>query len=274
MAIQGVSNADVAAMARKEPKPEPKLEEKPKAEEKKEAPKNSVQERINELTREKRELEEFGEAEYEARVQAQRRIKELEAQTAPKEPEAKRPDRTQYKPEEADKYENDLLEWNRKEAIKEFQASEFQRRTQERLTELTEKARAEISDFDEVIQSADRRRDNVPPHVIAAITESDLGPQLAYYLAKNPMEAKRIFSMTPAKALLALGKVETTFSKETPKEPQHLDTAPKPIVTKAPAPMPSIQGTGDVPVDLRTAVFKDYQRKRLEEIRANPRRRR
>ena len=58
-----------------------------------------VQPRIDELTREKKKLEEFAQAEYESRQQAERRIRELEEQvkaaTPPKveaEPELVEPD--------------------------------------------------------------------------------------------------------------------------------------------------------------------------------------
>src|SRR6185503_1994512 len=64
-------DANVAAGVKPEPTP-PSV--------KPDSKKNSVQDRIDELTREKHELNEFAETEYEARLQAQRRISELEKQ--------------------------------------------------------------------------------------------------------------------------------------------------------------------------------------------------
>lgn len=236
-----------------------------------EAPKSSVQERINELTREKKELEEFAESEYEARQQAQRRIAELESQVGSVKPtvsEDLRPDRSKYKAEEADKYENELLAWNRRTAIREFQDQENRRRADEALKERTERARAEIEDFDAVIQSASRRQNDVPPHVVAAIVESDVGPHLAYHLAKNPTEAQRIFALTPARALLALGKIESSISV-TPKAADANGTTPTITpVTKLPTPTPSLtSGAADVTPDFAKMEFKDYKRRRIDEIR-------
>ncbi len=271
MAIESVTTETIAEMAAARlPEPEAKAEEvkqdEPEGDQKVKKP---IQERISELTAQKRELEQFWRSEYEARLQAQNRVKELET-LAPKPPENKRPDRTAYKPEEAEKYENDLLEWNRKQAIAEFQAAESERRTREALAERTERARRDIPDFDEVIQSADRRGQPIPPHVVAAITESDVGPKLAYHLAKNQDEAKRIFGMTPAKALLALGKLETTYADAKESAPVVVpQPATKPPVTKAPAPLPSLNtGAGNVITDAAQAPdFNTYKRLRLEEMR-------
>ena len=289
MAVKSVTAENVAELVAARNAVEPKKEPEPvKAEAipievKQEEPagdhkKKPIQERISELTRDKRELEEAWQSEYEARLLAQNRLKELEAQK-PKaeEPKDERPDRTKYKAEEAEKYENDLLAWNRREAIREFQAEQAklqaeaaQKAAEERLQALTIEARKEIEDFDEVIKSADRRRENVPAHVVAAITESDKGPHLAYYLAKNPDEAKRIFAMTPAKALLALGKVELNFTTKGDEKPAVETKTP---VTKAPAPMPSITGGGgELPKDLsRPMNFREYAAARREEIRAKRR---
>jgi hypothetical protein len=53
------------------------------------AKKNPVQPRIDELTRQKRELEEFAESEYDMRLRAERRIGELETELKTAKPEVK-----------------------------------------------------------------------------------------------------------------------------------------------------------------------------------------
>lgn len=286
MAIVSVTKENIADMVAarlpEQPKPAEPTKAEAKVEEVKEEPegkKKPIQERISELTRDKRELEEAWQSEYEARVIAENRLKELGTQKPKEEPKDERPDRTKYKPEEAEKYENDLLAWNRREAIREFQAEQAklnaeaaQKAAQERLEALTREARKEIEDFDEVIESADRRKEIIPAHVVAAITESDKGPHLAYYLAKNPDEAKRIFGLTPARALLALGKIELNFTAKTETKPE-VKAETKTPVTKAPAPMPSISGGGgEIPKDLTKPMsFREYAAARREEIRAKRR---
>lgn len=268
MAIKSVTNETIAEMVAAQ-KPEVKVEPEPKVEqgEPQEAKvKKPIQERISELTAQKRELEEFAQSEYEARLQAQRRISELEALTPKKEaPEDKRPDRASYKPEDAEKYENDLLAWNRREAIKEFTAQEQQRRIQEALTTRIQNAKTDLPDFDEVIERAAKRQEQFPGHIQAALIESELGPHLAYHLEKNPADRKRILSMPPASALLALGKLELSIAK--PKADEVKVTQP----TKPPpeAPMPSLAGAGAVITTPDKAPdFQTYKRLRLEQMRA------
>jgi len=234
--------------------------------------KNSVQERIDELTREKKELEEFAEGEYEARSQLQRRIAELEAQVKPQEVKKdERPDRTKYKPEEADKYEDDLLAWNRKQAIAEFQANAAKAALEARLRASAEAARETFTDFDEVIKRASRSTEAVPAHVSEAIQESEYAGHVAYHLAKNPKQAKEIFALSRTRALLELGKIEEQYAKK-PVEPKG-PTTTIPPVTKAPPPIAAVtSGSGDVAFDFSHADFKDYKRRRIEEIRKARRR--
>lgn len=299
----------MAVKTAEKPKEPPKDEAKEAAPEAKEAaeakpqekqkPKNSVQERIDELTREKRELEEFAEGEYSARLQSQRRISELEDQIkklspVEEKPKDPKPDRSKYTQDQIQQYEDDLLSWNRREARREFEAEaekNRQKSEQEKLAaELNARreasiaaAKKELPDFDEVIQKGNRasNSDNslVPPeYVKAVIWESEYGAHLLHYLASNPDEARRIFKMRPAKAALELGGIAKDFTKKA--EPTETvakaETPPAVPVSKAPPPMPSLNGTsGEVVVDLSAPQpFKEYQRKRIEEIRRNPVRRR
>lgn len=252
--------------------PEPTENKEPQKERKK----NSVQDRIDELTREKKELDEFAQTEYESRLQAQRRVKELEEQLKAKEPvkveENVRPDRSKYT--DPDKYENDLLEWNRKEAIKEVRleqermAAEQERaRSEALLRERVEQARKDFEDFDDVIRRRERSQVAVPMHIQAAIIESEQGAYLAYRLAKDPELERRIYALKPAKALLELGKLERE-SEAKATEPEAPKTKP-PETSRAPAPLSSLKAdAGIIPVDTSGPMdFKSYKRQRLQEMR-------
>lgn len=248
--------------------------------------KNPVQDRIDELTREKKELDEFAEGEYTARLQAQRRIAELESQIQSLQPKAEKP---KEEPEpDPSKYTDQKLflkdwgEWNRKKAIADFQFAEKQRRDKEetdrtvadlnarRERSLTQ-AKKELPDFDEVIRMADRGGPVPPDHVKGVLWESEHGAQILYHLAKNPEEAKRIFALRPAAAALALGRIETQYAKTDSKEevkPTNGAQAP-PQVTKAPPPMPSLAGAStetswdpSAPQD-----YKAYKQRRQDELR-------
>src|SRR5512133_1364989 len=79
-----------------------------------------------------------------------------------------------------------------------------------------EKATAEMPDFDEVVSSS-----QVPmtEPMQQAIMESDVGPQLAYYLATHPDEALEIAGKSPIGAIRTLGRIEERLSKPAEKKP-------------------------------------------------------
>jgi len=66
--------------------------------------------------------------------------------------------------------------------------------------------------------------------VLDAIKESEVGPAIAYHLAKNPDEAEKISQMSTSGAIRAIGKLETKF-EVTPQK------ATKKQVTQAPEPI-------------------------------------
>jgi dTMP kinase len=279
--------------------PEAPLASEAKPAEKKDR-KNPVQDRIDELTREKKELDEFAAGEYEARLQAQRRIAELESQIKalekdeqPKVERKPRPDRSKY--QDAEKYENDLLEWNREQAIADFRAQEEERRRKEeegrmvaeanaRRDASLDAARQAFTDFDEVLQGAIRsvemKRAEAPSKAVEGLLwESEYHAQILYHFAKNPEEVKRINAMRPAQAALAIGRLETQFAKAQPSgdaKPAPGAQAPTttPVTSKAPAPMPSLTGAseGTIVTDLAQPMpYKDYKRRRLDELQRSRR---
>ncbi len=252
--------------------------------------KNPVQPRIDELTAQKRELEEFAESEYELRLRAERRIGELENQLKEVKPEVKQeaskediePDPTKYTDQK--EFLKDWGAWNRKEAAKEFraeQARQEQAKIQEqqnaRIAAQIEQAKQDLPDFVEVIEAAGKENPFVPEHIKLAILDSDVGAHLAYHIRKNPEDEKRLYSLTPAKALLELGKLELKYLKEAKKDASANITSPQQTIetTKAPTPPPKLKGAegGIVSTNLAAPMnFKDYRAQRLEQQRARNRR--
>ena len=262
------------------PKPEGKPEEPKK-------PKDGIDARLKKVTEDYRELDEAFQEEYERRLKLEGELTALKATAKPPEPEKPkgdpRPDRTMYTEAQATEYENDLLAWNRREARREYEA-EQRERDQERAARDAEaamvkkiaKAKADLEDFDDVIDKADRRtRADLKPHIKAAIYESEVGAHLAYELAKDEDLERRISAMTPARALLALGKLEEKYLKKTEKEEvtprvtvgSNLEPRPPEPVTKLK------ESSGIVQTDLSQPMdFKSYRRVRLDQLREKRRR--
>jgi hypothetical protein len=92
------------------------------------------------------------------------------------------------------------------------------------------KTKQETPDYNEVIAESSVM---VSDQVRDAIMESDVGPQVLYYLAGNPEEATKLGQMTLDKAYKTLGRIEAKFDAPAKTE----EVKAKPNISKAPAPI-------------------------------------
>lgn len=110
-------------------------------------------------------------------------------------------------------------------------------------------ARVKIPDFDQVAHAA-----HVPySHaMIQLVQESDLGPEIAYHLGKNPHEADRIARLSPLSAAREIGRLESKFAQTS-----------RPKVSNAPPPVKTISGTGAVEQKrLEDMSYDEYKKAR------------
>ena len=84
-------------------------------------------------------------------------------------------------------------------------------------------AAEKYADFDEVLGESEAP---MTPDMRQAIIESDLGPDVAYYLAQHPNEAKAIAQLSPIRQIAAIGRLEAKVSTPAPRK---TTTAPAPI---------------------------------------------
>lgn len=249
--------------------------------------KQLAQKRIDELTRARKEAEEFAEDEYNTRLRAERRIGELEAHIAANKPvetkvekpaEIKEPDPKDFS--DAAAYAKALAQHEVKKALGERDAADAKKvaeaevaRQNALLAERIKQAEVDLPDFKEVIEKGDRIKLDPPAHIKAAIIESELGPQIAYHLAKFPEEYERILKMSPAKALLELGRVELKYTKAAPKPNGAAAAATTTRETsRAPEPVTPVRSdaTGIVDADFSKPMdFKDYKRLRYSQLRGS-----
>nr|WKF58817.1 hypothetical protein HUO10_003318 [Paraburkholderia busanensis] len=93
------------------------------------------------------------------------------------------------------------------------------------------KALEEMPDYADV---AENDSVHISQTMAIAITSSEHGPKVAYYLGQHPELAERISKMQPALQLMELGKLEAQI------------TAPKPVKTsKTPEPIKITTGSGE-----------------------------
>jgi hypothetical protein len=224
--------------------------------------KNPVQPRIDELTRKVRENER--ERDYwKARAEA--------AAAPPKEaPKKPTPDQfddygayvealTDFKAEEKI---NTTLDAREKAAAEKKQAETRVTTWNERVIE----ARKSIPDYDAVMAASEVP---IAEHVLDELRDSELGPQLAYHLDKNPDVAEKLNTMNPRKAAREIGRLEaqllsTVTASPDPKvdAPPPEPPAPKVKTTNAPPPVKPVGQGRSTAVDLSKASMDDYVKQR------------
>jgi hypothetical protein len=130
-----------------------------------------------------------------------------------------------------DSYTESLTEWTldegqakREHNAKQQQAAEQRQTAAEKFVKGSEALRTKYADFDEVID-ADV---TLSAAVGQCLLDSESGPEIGYYLAKNPAEAERINKLSPLAAAREIGKLETKFASSTPK-PKPVSKAADPI---------------------------------------------
>ena len=202
--------AEVQETEAKTDTPEATAEEK--VEEEKPKPKSRAQERIEQLARDKRNLQK-------ALNRANQQIGQLRSTPAPREEDFG--DSAEYARAQIKRAAREsALESETESLNREYQT--LRDRRQEAWGERVAEARERMPDFDNVFDG------NVPVSEVMAdlIAESDVGAELAYYLGKNRSVAHRIYEMNPIDAAREIGRLERSVTL--PKAKQ-VSTAPKPV---------------------------------------------
>lgn len=109
--------------------------------------------------------------------------------------------------------------------------------------ERVDEMRDELPDFDQVFND----RLPITDVAIELLTESEVGPRIAYHLGKNPSVAQRIADLNPVQQAIELTRLEAKLS-----------AAPAKRTTKAPAPASTIRAAASSGTfDPRTASIDD-----------------
>lgn len=90
--------------------------------------------------------------------------------------------------------------------------------------------RDKVEDYDEVMADPSVK---FSESASLALLDSDKGPELAYYLKKNPEEAHALANASPVAAARIIGKLEAKLSAAPPPQPQATRTPPPPTPIRA-----------------------------------------
>ena len=206
-----------------------------------------AQRRFDELTAKNKRLEEELQAEKQKQIPEDRPMP---------------PDRTTFD-EETD-YQKAMIDWKdaddawkgRSSRQKQTQ-EEFERRQNDNVKRYLadrERLKAKFSDFDETVDPM------VYDHVAILALESDLAPEILYFLGKNPSELARLKGLPPYVGALEIGKLE-----------YKLKNAAKRTSTQAPAPITPVEGNDSVPKDPSKMSDKEWwdneKRERIKKLK-------
>ena len=226
-------------------------------------PKKTAQDRIMDLVNKNRDTSAKA---VEAEDRAQRLEAELtvlRAQAKPMEATDK-PSRSQFVSD--DDYIEALTDWKADSAVakREQQQREAQMMAEQadvasQWDKRQQTAIESIKDYAEVIGASDI---HIPTYVHQAMLESEQGPEIAYYLALHPEEAKRIAAMKPLAAIRRITDLERDLAG------LDIDAAPKkpvsesPKKSRAPEPITPVRGIAAANTG-PTTDYAEYRRRRL-----------
>lgn len=239
---------------------------------------------VNRKHREMREAQEFATGEGRRAIEAERRAEQLQREIdalkgkkseGPNTDDAAGSDPNEPKPGDfktVGEYTRALVKYEAKKAGESGKAQADQTKQQERATELVsafakrqDEFKAATPDYEDVVGSTELI---VPNIAMQYLVESELGPQLSYYLAKNPDEAARLRTLSPSRCLAELGKMETKLEKPATPTPK-VDAGKPAEVSKAPAPITPLAGKeASVTKDPKDMNFQELRAFRQQEARA------
>jgi len=170
-------------------------------------------------------------AEFKAKVELYERMQQ-QSQQKPA-PGSERPARENFGNDED--YVDALVQYKLEARLepmqRELAAKQEQAKVEESWNAKIAQARTDYPDMDEVLSEA--QSVPVSPAMAEAIKSSDLGGDLVYFLGKDPDLANKIARMSPIAAARELGRIESYIEYEKAQK----KAAPKPAVSKAPAPI-------------------------------------
>lgn len=219
-----------------ETKPEETSEDKPK---------KGFQKRINQLTRNVRELERALENERSVRQQASE-VKETKGE----------PKLEDY--DDWGKYAKDVAKWEVNQVKTELTKTNSEEVNRVLEMKAQDDFKERLDDFGEKHEDFQELIEEIGPLIRGAALEtlidSKHGPEIIYHLAKNPEEAEKLSKLSPLAAAREIGRIEERLSTKTVKK-----------TTSAPAPVKTVTG-GSATSSLENMDMKAFMKARRAQI--------
>lgn len=210
-------------------------------------PKDTVQKRIDELTKKRRDAERLADNEKAKRLELEQELEKLRAaqgQDGKPRPEDFDTEAeflealTDWKlDQKAQKSTKEATEGKEKEEIK---------KTSEELDAKFERGRKKHADFDTLVLADNLK---ISPVMVDTILFSDAAEDVLYYLGQHPDESAKIAALPPLRVAHELGKIEARLTAPPPRKK----------TTQAPDPITPVTTTAVGDKDPATMTPKEYR---------------
>jgi hypothetical protein len=236
-----------------------------------------VQKALDRLTAEREEQRKLAEANARRLDEALEIIKQLRPQQQPQGVDVPAGDQPPERPNRADYpdaetfaeavmlYTDAKIEYNARQADMRVAQERYQREREvvgKAWEEKSAKFKEVTPDYAEVAARSDVE---VPMPIVPEIFKSDNGPQILYYLGKNPEEAKRLFTLNERQLFIELGRIEAKAIAAISPPPQ-APAIEKPQPAAKPKPInPITPGTEVVRTDPESESPEQYAARRRKE---------
>jgi len=138
-----------------------------------------------------------------------------------------------------DEYNEALTDWKVKRVLEEREAKNQEVEVRRTFDQKAEAAREKYEDFDEAISALPQ----LPAHIGSVVAASEYTADIAYHLANNPKDLRRILALPAGQAALEVARLEVRFAQPKKEELKKTQT-PKPLspVSAPSAPAPKDDG--------------------------------
>ena len=210
--------------------------------------KPKLQDRIDEITRQRHEAQR--EAAYWRGIAEASQPKETPAEADEPKPEAF---------EDYGAYVRALAKFEAKALVKaEFAQQRTQQAQDAQATtwqQRAEAAKTELPDFEQVMSASTAP---MSAAMAQSIKDSDIGPKVAYHLAQNPDIATRLSRLEPMAAAREIGRLEASLSVKAEPTPKRITSAPTP-----PTPIGSGRSTAGDPGSMSQDDYMEWRKTHL-----------
>ena len=158
-----------------------------------------------------------------------------------------------------EEYTEALTEWKVEQKLKQKEQQQYQTKNLDTYNQRVNAFKEKTPDYEKVVA---RTSDwATAPEISQAIVESDIGPEIVYFLAQNKAELDRVNSLSSHKRFIEMGKIEDKLIRQAKKEARAAEDNKSMTknVSKAPQPLSATNGKKNINLDASSESISDKE---------------